>query len=166
MPNYSGVIGALGVVPPGPMLDGGQGDLGLICYASRFGAALSTMDIVLFFERVLAPQLGAYPGPRSVVILDNAPGHRALENFAQQRILAAVQRRGAILIWNPPHSPDMNPIEHLWGVFKAHMKWRVIELATGRLGVPRPFAPADLDYCLRKSRLSRRAIDDIFHRPI
>lgn len=33
MPNYTGVIGALGVVAPAPMLDPAlMGDLGLVCY--------------------------------------------------------------------------------------------------------------------------------------
>jgi hypothetical protein len=166
MPQYSGVVGALGVVAPAPMLDGGVGDLGLICYTAKWGEALTTDDIVYFFERVLAPLLTPYPGPRSVVVLDNAPGHRALSNYAQQRILAAVQRRGAHVIWNPPHSPDMNPIEHIWFVSKAYMKRRVIEIATGRRGVIRPFAPADLDWCLQTARLSRKAIHDIFQRPL
>lgn len=166
MPQYSGVVGALGVVAAGPMLDGGVGDLGLFCYSAKWGEALTTDDIVYFVERVLSPYLTPYPGPRSVVILDNAPGHRALTNFAQQRILTAVQRRGAHIVWNPPYSPDMNPIEHIWHVSKALMKRRVIEIASGRRGVARPFAPADLDWCLQTARLSRLAISDIYHRPL
>src|SRR5262249_21280046 len=106
-----------------------------------------------------------YPGPNSIVVLDNAPGHRALENFAQQRITIAVQRRGALLIWNPPHSPDLNPIEHVWHVTKAHMKRRVLALYTGQLGLPRAFAFPDLQWCLQVARLSREVFRDVFRRP-
>lgn len=166
MPTYTGVIGALGVVPPAPLLEGGVGDLGLLCFAAKPGEGLSTLDIVHFFEHTLSPLLNPYPGPNSVVILDNAPGHRALENFAQQRITIAVQRRGALLIWNPPHSPDLNPIEHLWNVTKGHIKHRLIDLHTGRLGVPRAFAVADLQLCLQAARLTRKAYQDLLNRPI
>lgn len=166
MPAYTGVIGALGVVAPQMMLDPRlPGDLGLYCYALKRAEALTTADIVHFFEHILSQHLNAYPGPRSVVVLDNAPGHRALANFEQQRILIAVQRRGALLIWNPPHSPDLNPIEHLWNVAKAHMKRRVIGLCTGQLGVRRPFGVGDLMWCLQAARLSRDAYRSMLNRP-
>lgn len=167
MPAYTGVIGALGVVSPGPMLDGGEGDLGLVSFTVKSGEALSTEDIVYYFEHVLPHFLTPFPGPRSIVVLDNAPGHRALENYAQQRITIAVQRVGAHIIWLPPHSPDMNPIEHVWHVTKALEKSMIIELATGRHGyMPRPFTPIDLPVCLQRARLSGLAFANIFTQPL
>lgn len=114
------------------------------------------------FHSYLAP----FPGPRSVVILDNAPGHRALALNAQQRIVTAVQRRGALLIWNPPNSPDLNPIEELWNVVKDWVTHRLIQLYLGQLGIPRPFVWPDLAWCLTRARLSREAYRDIFRKPI
>lgn len=167
MPAYTGVIGALGVVAPGPMLDGGQGDIGLFSFVIKNGEPLTTADIVHYFEHILSPLLNPYPGPRSIIVLDNAPGHRALDNYTQQRITISVQRRGALLIWNPPNSPDWNPIEHIWQVTKALMKWTIIELATGRNGnLSRPFMPADLPVCLLRARLSRLALVCLFNLPL
>lgn len=167
MPHYTGVIGALGVVAPAVMLDGDVGDLGLFTFSIKNGECLATADIVQFFEQTLSPLLGPFPGPRSIVVLDNAPGHRALDNFAQQRFVVSVQRRGALLIWNPPHSPDWNPIEHIWHINNALMKRMIIDLACGRNGnLPRPFTPADLPVCLRQARLSRKAIRVLPNLPI
>lgn len=167
MPKYTGVIGALGTVAPGPMMDGGVGDLGLFCFSGFWGRAASTADIINYFENVLSPQLGAFPGPRSIVILDNAPTHRErLTQQAQHRITVAVQRRGALLIWNPPNSPDLNVIEHIWAVTKALMRRRLLELGAGLHGAPRPFSMVDLQWCLQTARLSTKAIDDMLSRPL
>jgi len=167
MPLRTGVIGALGTVAAGPMLSGGVGDIGLICFTGFPGRAASTIDIVNFFENTLSPLLGPFPGPRSIVILDNAPSHRErLTHQAQHRITVAVQRRGALLIWNPPNSPDLNPIEHIWAVTKALMMRRIIELAAGLHGPPRPFTMVDLQWCLQTARLSIAALNDIFTRAL
>lgn len=144
------------------MLDGRQGDLGLMAYLMKPGHAISTNNIATFFEQHLSAQLNAFPGPRSVVILDNAPGHRALAANVQFRIVTSVQRRGALLIWIPPHSPDLNPIEHIWSVSKRLAARRLVALMTGQLGIPRPFAQGDLTWCLQTARLSRDAYDAIF----
>lgn len=168
MPETVGVIGALGVVAPAPLRGSPAqaGDVGLICYMLNPDGGLTTPDIVTFFEQHLAPHLNAFPGQRSVVILDNAPGHRALTNNAQLRIRTAVARRGALLIWNPPHSPDLNPIEHLWHVTLGWMEEIEFTLHLGLLGAPRPFAIGDLHTALQRARLTRNVFRDIFRRPI
>jgi len=83
----------------------------------------------------------------------------------EQRLVAAVNARGALLIWNPPQSPDLNPIEKLWDVVLAHANRRLHELLAGAGGQrPRAFHVGDLQQCLDDARLTLRAYNDIFFR--
>ena len=70
-------------------------------------------DIFLAFVReVLAPAL--HEG--DVVIWDNLSAHRS------QAVSEAVESRGARLIFLPPYSPDMNPIERCWSKIKTFLR--------------------------------------------
>ena len=64
-----------------------------------------------FSEKVI-PHLNPWPLPRSIVIMDNAKIHmfQELEN--------AVHQCGARLIFLPPYSPELNPIEVCFGQLK------------------------------------------------
>lgn len=53
----------------------------------------------------------------TVVVLDNAPIHRSREIKDQH---AAMVRSGLRLVSLPPYSPDMNPIEPVFGAIKSH----------------------------------------------
>jgi transposase len=57
-----------------------------------------------WFEKVLAPTLR----PGDIVILDNLGAHKVAG------VRAAVEARGARLLYLPPYSPDLNPIEQLF----------------------------------------------------
>ena len=74
-----------------------------------------TTDSVLFeywFENAL---LKAIP-PRSVIILDNATFHRkARLRFLSEQSLCSV-------IFLPPYSPDLNPIERFWAWLKRKLR--------------------------------------------
>lgn len=50
---------------------------------------------------------------QSVVVMDNASFHKQPE---MQNALAAA---GHTLLYLPPYSPDLNPIEHKWAQIKA-----------------------------------------------
>jgi transposase len=57
--------------------------------------------------------LGVLP-KNAVIIMDNASFHRKPE------LRKIVDRYGVFLLFLPPYSPDLNPIEHSWANFK---KW-------------------------------------------
>ena len=66
----------------------------------------------LYAEKFLAPTLS----PGDVVILDNLGSHKA------KAARAAVRTRGAHLIFLPPYSPDLNPIEQVFAKLKHLMR--------------------------------------------
>lgn len=70
-------------------------------------------DIFLVFVReMLAPTL--HEG--DVVIWDNLGAHRSVI------VREAVEARGATLLFLPPYSPDMNPIEKCWSKIKTFLR--------------------------------------------
>jgi transposase len=67
---------------------------------------------LLYVEKILAPTLS----PGDVVVLDNLGSHKA------KAARAAVRARGARLIFLPPYSPDLNPIEQVFAKLKHLMR--------------------------------------------
>jgi transposase len=74
-----------------------------------------TMDGALFrywFGKMLLPSLA----PGSVIVLDNA-------RFHQKKILHGLaQKAGCSVLFLPPYSPDLNPIEKFWAWLKARLR--------------------------------------------
>ena len=66
----------------------------------------------LYIEHVLAPTLA----PGDVVVLDNLGSHKG------KAARTAVRARGAHLIFLPPYSPDLNPIEQVFAKLKHLMR--------------------------------------------
>ena len=66
----------------------------------------------LYVEKVLAPTLGK----GDVVILDNLGSHKG------KAARAAVRAAGAHLLFLPPYSPDLNPIEQVFAKLKHMMR--------------------------------------------
>jgi transposase len=70
-------------------------------------------DIFLVFVReMLAPALSE----GDVVIWDNLGAHRSAV------VREAVEARGATVMFLPPYSPDMNPIERCWSKIKTFLR--------------------------------------------
>jgi hypothetical protein len=62
------------------------------------------------------PSCEAFPGRRSVLVMDNASIHKDV------RIKTACQEAGVLLQFLPPYSPDYNPIESMFKDLKAWVK--------------------------------------------
>lgn len=84
-----------------------------------------TTDSTLFesFIRGLLPHCGQWPDENSVLIMDNASIHHS------ERIEQMCRDAGVRLLYLPPYSPDLNPIEEFFSEFKAFIKtnWNVYE---------------------------------------
>ena len=73
-----------------------------------------TMDSRLFefwFEKQLLPALP----PGAVVVMDNASFHR------KAQLIGVAQKYGFRLIFLPPYSPELNPIENFWAWLKRYL---------------------------------------------
>ena len=85
----------------------------------RCGALTAPLDRRIFetyVETQLAPTLQA----GDLVILDNLPAHKS------PAAEAAIRAKGAWLLFLPPYSPDLNPIEMAFAKFKALLRARAI----------------------------------------
>jgi transposase len=79
-----------------------------------------------YVEQMLTPSLR----PDDVVVLDNLPAHKVAG------VREAIQAVGASLLYLPPYSPDLNPIEQIFAKLKAllrkaatrtrHALWQII----------------------------------------
>ena len=65
-----------------------------------------------YVEKVLAPELR----PGDIVVMDNLSSHKG------PRARQLVEAAGATLLFLPPHSPDLNPIENAFARLKAMLR--------------------------------------------
>jgi len=84
---------------------------GVVAHTSKEGA-MTRADLERFFEVDLLPQL--LPG--SVLVLDNASIHKGgnIERLATGA--------GCRVLYLPPYSPDLNPIELIWSFVKRQVR--------------------------------------------
>lgn len=73
-----------------------------------FNGPINGEAFTAYVERVLAPTLA----PGDLVILDNLGSHKG------QAVRAAIRKAGAHMIFLPPYSPDLNPIEQVFAKAK------------------------------------------------
>lgn len=73
----------------------------------------------IIFENFLAQLLqhcGRWPDPKSVLVMDNASFHHS------RRVSQMCEDAGVKLVYLPPYSPDLNPIEEFFAELKAFIK--------------------------------------------
>jgi transposase len=83
-----------------------------IVAAMTIEAAPDADVFAAYVEQVLGPKLQ----PGDVLILDNLSAHKV------PGIEASITACGARLIYLPPYSPDLNPIEKAWSKFKQFLR--------------------------------------------
>jgi transposase len=66
----------------------------------------------VYIEEVLCPTLSK----GDVVVMDNLPAHKV------SGIRELIEAKGAKLIYLPPYSPDLNPIEKCWSKIKTYLR--------------------------------------------
>ena len=77
-----------------------------------FGGGTDKQAFLTFVQEVLVPTLT----PGQIVVLDNLGAHRA------KGVEKAVEGAGCQLVYTPPYSPDLNPIEECWSKVKAILR--------------------------------------------
>jgi transposase len=92
-----------------------------------FDGPINGETFQLYVEQFLVPTLK----PGDIVIMDNLGSHRG------NAIGSAIRRRGARLLFLPPYSPDLNPIEQVFAKLKHLIRKaaeRTIEATWRRIG--------------------------------
>lgn len=81
--------------------------------AALYGEWSANGEIFLhFIEECLCPVLRK----GQVVVMDNVPFHQVIG------IQEAIEKVGAKLVYLPPYSPDLNPIELMWSKIKNYLR--------------------------------------------
>ncbi len=79
-----------------------------ICCSTTVDGAVNADVFEAFVEQVLVPDLK----PGDVVVMDNLSSHK------RARTRRLIERAGAELMFLPPYSPDLNPIEMIFSKVK------------------------------------------------
>jgi transposase len=81
-------------------------------------SSMRAMDTSLFLgyvEQVLVPEL-VETKPNAVVVLDNLSAHLAFE------VREMLEEAGLRLLYLPPYSPDLTPVEQAWSKLKTLLR--------------------------------------------
>ena len=106
---------------------------------------------VHFVKECLLPMLMPFNGinPFSVVIMDNASIHHV------DSVVALIRNMGARLIFLPPYSPDLNPLEPVFGKVKSILKENDAVLqgcSTPKALISMAFGMITMEDCINYSR--------------
>jgi transposase len=85
---------------------------GVLLTVSLFQTTVNTSVFDAWVLQDLIPKLP----PHSVVVMDNATFHKS------ESMQNALKKSGHTLLYLPPYSPDLNPIEKKWAQAKARRR--------------------------------------------
>ena len=85
---------------------------GILLTVSLFQTTVNTAVFNAWVIQDLLPKLPK----NSVVVMDNATFHKG------QDMMKALDKEGHSLLYLPPYSPDLNPIEHKWAQKKSQKR--------------------------------------------
>jgi transposase len=83
-----------------------------ICAPMLLNGAMDGEAFLGWCEQMLAPLLA----PGDIVVMDNLPAHKV------RGVREIIEATGATLLYLPPYSPDLNPIELGFSKLKAHVR--------------------------------------------
>ena len=97
-----------------------------------FDGAINGELFLAYVEQILLPTLKA----GDIVIMDNLSSHK------KAAVRRAIEQAGATLMFLPPYSPDLNPIEQVFAKLKALLRAKAIRTieALGTHSAPSPNA--------------------------
>ena len=92
-----------------------------------FDGPINGESFLAYVTQILVPTLQ----PGDIVIMDNLGSHKG------RAVRAAIRAAGAHLLFLPPYSPDLNPIEQVFAKLKALLRKaaeRTVEATWKRIG--------------------------------
>ena len=89
---------------------------GKLFAVNLFDCTINSGVFHYWVENTLLPELPA----NSVIVMDNAAFHKRVDTKE------LLENNGHTILWLPPYSPDLNPIEMVWAWIKQKRKlWRL-----------------------------------------
>jgi transposase len=108
-----------------------------------FDGPINRRSFLAYVEQMLIPTLS----PGDVVVLDNLGSHKGAA------VRKAIRRAGAHLLFLPPYSPDLNPIEMVFAKLKTLLRKaaeRTVEATWQKVGsLLEQFTPTECENYLR-----------------
>jgi transposase len=78
----------------------------------QYDGTMNSSLFEMWFEEMLLPILP----PKTTIVMDNATFHR------KKTLRTLAENKGHRVVFLPPYSPELNPIEHFWSWLKRYMK--------------------------------------------
>jgi transposase len=118
-----------------------------VVFSEIFQGSTDTTVFEEFIEQLVLTVCGPWPREKSVLVMDNASFHRS------KRIDQICSDAGVKLVYLPPYSPDLNPIEEFFAQFKAFVKRYWASYAENS----NQDFPAFLQWCLDEAGADRKS---------